>query len=43
MDTSDARLAGGRIEDTTAMPWSFWFGFTYLSPASLVGRESRMR
>jgi len=45
MDTSDARMAVGRIERTTATPWagSFWFVFTYLPPASLVGWESRMR
>ena len=45
MGTSDVRQADGRIASTTASPWSFgfWFGFTYLPPASLVGWEASMR
>jgi len=45
MDVSSARMADGRIEGTTASPWSlgFWFVFTYLPPARLVGWGSRMR
>ena len=45
MDIRDARQADGRIAGTTASPWSFgfWFVFTYLPPASLVGREASMR
>ena len=27
---------------TTVTSWSFWFGFTYLPPALLVGYEARM-
>ena len=41
MDTTSARMAGERIGSTTATPWScgFWFVFTYLPPAPLVGWE----
>ena len=44
MDTARAQQPVERIAVATASPWSFgvWFGFTYLSPASLVGREARM-
>jgi hypothetical protein len=48
MDASNDRrgnLVG--IAGTTASPWrysfGFWFAFTYLPPASLVGREASMR
>ena len=44
MNESATRQAVERIAVATATPWSFgvWFGFTYLPPASLVGREARM-
>ena len=45
MDASSARMADGQNVSTTASPWSFgfWFAFTYLPPAPLVGWESPMR
>jgi hypothetical protein len=47
MDASHDRLSNRRTAHTTASPWrhafGFWFAFTYLPPASLVGREASMR
>jgi hypothetical protein len=42
MEQTSARETVGRIAEITAGPWvsAFWFGFTYLPPASLVGREA---
>ncbi len=44
MDAPETRHLFERIAVATASPWSFgvWFGFTYLPPASLVGREAPM-
>lgn len=45
MERIDARETVGQgLGITAAVPWSswFWFGFTYLPPASLAGREARM-
>jgi len=45
MERSDARESVEQGSGATAAaPWSswFWFGFTYLPPASLAGREARM-
>ncbi len=42
---SSGRATTERVLTTTATPWSFgyWFAFTYLPPASLVGWEASMR
>jgi len=47
MNTSHARTPIAEHAGTTAAPWiaafGVWFGFTYRSPALLVGREAAMR
>jgi hypothetical protein len=46
MDMRDAmatdELAGAGMTGTS-WSYSYWFAFTYRPPASLVGREARMR
>ena len=45
MDASSVLMADRRVSGTTAAPWlfGFWFAFTYLPPAPLVGWEPLMR
>lgn len=47
METTGRTRTTERMVETTAAPWcsafGFWFTFTYLPPASLVGLEERMR
>ena len=47
MERPSAPAPVAPIAGTTATPWAsafgYWFAFTYLPPASLVGWEARMR
>lgn len=36
-------MASETTESAATSSWSYWFVFTYLPPASLVGREAMMR
>ncbi len=42
MQHQEMGAVGEQTGATTVSSWSFWFRFTYLPPAVLVGCEARM-